>query len=89
MGVPCVTMAGFVHAHNVGVSLPHQVGLTNLIAQTEDEYVSEALELASNIPLLSSLKMCLWERMLKSKISDGHNFVHGLESTPKAMAPVL
>lgn len=81
MGVPCVTMAGSVHAHNVGVSLLHQVGLTNLIAQTEDEYVSKALELASNIPLLSSLRMCLRERMLKSKISDGHNFVHGLEST--------
>jgi len=74
-------MAGSVHVHNVGVSLLHQVGLTSLITQTEDEYVSKALELASNIPLLSSLRMCLRERMLKSKISDGHNFVHGLEST--------
>jgi hypothetical protein len=55
--------------------------LTNLVAQTEDEYVGKALELASDIPLLSSLRMCLRERMLKSKISDGHNFVHGLEST--------
>lgn len=26
MGVPCVTMAGLVHAHNVGVTLLHQVG---------------------------------------------------------------
>lgn len=26
MGVPCVTMAGSVHAHNVGVSLLSKVG---------------------------------------------------------------
>lgn len=26
MGVPCVSMAGLVHAHNVGVTLLHQVG---------------------------------------------------------------
>ena len=26
MGVPCVTMAGSVHAHNVGVSLLKKVG---------------------------------------------------------------
>ena len=26
MGVPCVTMAGAVHAHNVGVSLLSKVG---------------------------------------------------------------
>ena len=26
MGVPCVTMAGLVHANNVGVTLLHQIG---------------------------------------------------------------
>lgn len=26
MGVPCITMAGSVHAHNVGVSLLSKVG---------------------------------------------------------------
>ncbi|GLJ21935.1 hypothetical protein SUGI_0410680 [Cryptomeria japonica] len=49
MGVPCVAMAGSVHAHNVGVSLLHQVGLERLIAQNEDEYINKALELASDI----------------------------------------
>eukprot|EP00252_Welwitschia_mirabilis_P017638 TRINITY_DN3902_c0_g1_i1.p1 TRINITY_DN3902_c0_g1~~TRINITY_DN3902_c0_g1_i1.p1 ORF type:complete len:781 (+),score=128.19 TRINITY_DN3902_c0_g1_i1:254-2344(+) len=81
MGVPCVTMAGSVHAHNVGVSLLHQVGLSNLIGQTEDEYVSKALELASDVPALQSLRMGLRERMLKSRLCDGPNFVQGLETT--------
>lgn len=31
MGVPCVTMAGSVHAHNVGVSLLTKVGKNYLI----------------------------------------------------------
>ncbi|KAE8731118.1 putative UDP-N-acetylglucosamine--peptide N-acetylglucosaminyltransferase SPINDLY [Hibiscus syriacus] len=37
MGVPCVTMVGSVHAHNVGVSLLSKVGLGHLIAKNEDE----------------------------------------------------
>uniref|UniRef100_A0A0C9RQE7 Probable UDP-N-acetylglucosamine--peptide N-acetylglucosaminyltransferase SPINDLY n=1 Tax=Wollemia nobilis TaxID=56998 RepID=A0A0C9RQE7_9CONI len=81
MGVPCVTMAGSVHAHNVGVSLLHQVGLEKLIAQNEDEYISKALELASDIPALSALRTSLRDRMLRSQLCDGPNFVQGLEST--------
>lgn len=33
MGVPCVTMAGPVHAHNVGVSLLSKVGKKLLFSQ--------------------------------------------------------
>ena len=33
MGVPCVTMAGLVHANNVGVTLLHQVGNTLVFYQ--------------------------------------------------------
>lgn len=31
MGVPCVTMAGSVHAHNVGVSLLSNVGMESTL----------------------------------------------------------
>jgi len=31
MGVPCVTMAGSVHAHNVGVSLLSNVGMESIL----------------------------------------------------------
>jgi predicted O-linked N-acetylglucosamine transferase (SPINDLY family) len=31
MGVPCVTMAGSVHAHNVGVSLLSNVGMKSTL----------------------------------------------------------
>ncbi|KAL2503047.1 putative UDP-N-acetylglucosamine--peptide N-acetylglucosaminyltransferase SPINDLY [Forsythia ovata] len=81
MGVPCLTMGGAVHAHNVGVSLLTTVGLSKLVAKNEDEYVQLALQLASDISALSSLRMKLRDLMLKSPLCDGSKFTQGLEST--------
>eukprot|EP00262_Sarcandra_glabra_P010160 TRINITY_DN2508_c0_g4_i1.p1 TRINITY_DN2508_c0_g4~~TRINITY_DN2508_c0_g4_i1.p1 ORF type:complete len:618 (-),score=71.05 TRINITY_DN2508_c0_g4_i1:81-1706(-) len=81
MGVPCVTMAGSIHAHNVGVSLLSKVGLGHLVAKNEDEYVQLALQLASDVTALSNIRMSLRELMLKSPVCDGANFILGLEST--------
>ncbi|KAF3441625.1 hypothetical protein FNV43_RR15540 [Rhamnella rubrinervis] len=85
MGVPCVTMAGSVHAHNVGVSLLGNVGLEHLIAKNEEEYVQLALHLASDITALSNLRMSLRELMSKSPVCDGPKYVLGLESTYRNM----
>ncbi|KAK7345311.1 hypothetical protein VNO77_15912 [Canavalia gladiata] len=85
MGVPCVTMAGSVHAHNVGVSLLSKVGLDHLIAKNEDEYVNLALKLASDVSALQNLRMSLRELMSKSPLCDGANFTLGLESTYRQM----
>ena len=50
MAVPVVTLratgAGATHAQNVGVSLLTQVGLTELIANSEDHFVEIAVNLA-------------------------------------------
>nr|CAD1838623.1 unnamed protein product [Ananas comosus var. bracteatus] len=85
MGVPCVTMAGSVHAHNVGVSLLTKVGLGRLIAKTEDEYVRLAVQLASNVSALQDLRLTLRDLMLRSPVCDGTKFVRGLESTYRNM----
>ncbi|BBN09875.1 protein O-GlcNAc transferase [Marchantia polymorpha subsp. ruderalis] len=85
MGVPCVTMAGNVHAHNVGVTLLHQVGLGRLVAKTEDEYVNKSIDLASDSNMLNTLRLGLRERMLKSHLCDGPNFVRGLETTYRTL----
>ncbi|XP_043701507.1 probable UDP-N-acetylglucosamine--peptide N-acetylglucosaminyltransferase SPINDLY isoform X1 [Telopea speciosissima] len=81
MGVPCVTMEGSVHAHNVGVTLLSKIGLAHLIAKTEDEYVQLALQLASDFMALSNLRMSLRDLMMKSPVCDGPNFTLGLEAT--------
>ncbi|KAL3654612.1 hypothetical protein CASFOL_001597 [Castilleja foliolosa] len=85
MGVPCVTMGGSVHAHNVGVSLLKTVGLSNLVAKNEDEYADMALQLASDITALSKLRMKLRDLMLKSPLCDGSKFTQGLESSYRNM----
>ncbi|XP_065855634.1 probable UDP-N-acetylglucosamine--peptide N-acetylglucosaminyltransferase SPINDLY [Euphorbia lathyris] len=85
MGVPCVTMAGAVHAHNVGVSLLSKVGLGHLIAKSEDEYVQLALQLATDVTALSNLRMSLRDRMANSPVCDGSKFTLGLESAYRNM----
>ncbi|CAJ1884715.1 unnamed protein product [Sphenostylis stenocarpa] len=85
MGVPCVTMAGSVHAHNVGVSLLTKVGMEHLIARNEDEYVELAQKLASDISALHNLRMSLRDLMSKSPLCDGAKFILGLESTYRNM----
>ncbi|XP_011046928.1 PREDICTED: probable UDP-N-acetylglucosamine--peptide N-acetylglucosaminyltransferase SPINDLY [Populus euphratica] len=85
MGVPCITMAGAVHAHNVGVSLLSKVGLGHLVAKNEEEYVQLALQLASDISALSNLRTSLRELMSKSPVCDGPNFTLGLETTYRNM----
>ncbi|XP_024966467.1 probable UDP-N-acetylglucosamine--peptide N-acetylglucosaminyltransferase SPINDLY isoform X1 [Cynara cardunculus var. scolymus] len=80
MGVPCVTMGGSVHAHNVGVSLLTAVGLEHLVAKSEDEYIRLALELASDVMALSNLRMDLRNLMSKSPLCNGSKFMIGLES---------
>jgi predicted O-linked N-acetylglucosamine transferase (SPINDLY family) len=49
-GVPCVTLAGGCHAHNVGVSLMTAVGLSEQwVARTEQEYVDLAVRAALDV----------------------------------------
>ncbi|KAL6133672.1 hypothetical protein ACLB2K_065906 [Fragaria x ananassa] len=85
MGVPCVSMGGSVHAHNVGVSILSKVGLGNLIAKNEEEYVQLAVQLASDITALSNLRMSLRDLMSRSPVCDGPKFTLGLESAYRNM----
>ncbi|GAQ83123.1 N-acetylglucosamine transferase [Klebsormidium nitens] len=80
MGVPCVTMAGGTHAHNVGVTLLKQLGLECLTAHSPDEYVTTAVRLASDIPRLAAMRAGMRDRMLTSPLCDGPSFVRDLES---------
>ncbi|KAL0338664.1 UNVERIFIED_CONTAM: putative UDP-N-acetylglucosamine--peptide N-acetylglucosaminyltransferase SPINDLY [Sesamum angustifolium] len=85
MGVPCVTMGGSVHAHNVGVSLLKTVGLSNLVAKNEDEYVEMAVQLATDITALTNLRMKLRDLMIKSPLCNGSKFTQHLESAYRNM----
>ncbi|KAI3432719.1 hypothetical protein D9Q98_004262 [Chlorella vulgaris] len=80
MGVPCLTLAGSCHAHNVGLSLLTAVGLHHdWVAHSVDEYVSKAAALTQDLPRLAALRAGLRQRMLQSPLCDAPTFVRQLE----------
>ena len=79
MGVPVITLAGASHVGRVGVSQMSNLGLQELIAKNQDDYVNIAVELAGNIEKLSALRNGMRERMLASPLMNVERFTRNLE----------
>jgi len=79
MGVPVVTLAGSTHAARVGMSILTNVGLTELIALTPDQYVDIAINLAINPVRLYNYRRCLRAQLLSSPLTDAPAFTTSLE----------
>ncbi len=80
MGVPVVTIMGDRHAGRVGASLLNQIGLTELIAATEDAYVDISTALARDPIRLAALRSSLRPQMAASSLCDGRAFVRKFEA---------
>jgi protein O-GlcNAc transferase len=85
MGVPVITLAGSVHLSRVGVSLLSNAGLPELIAQSPEDYVSIATELAGDLPRLADLRRTLRQRMETSPLMDAAQFARDVESAYRAV----
>jgi predicted O-linked N-acetylglucosamine transferase (SPINDLY family) len=85
MGVPVVTLTGKTHASRVGVSLLNNIGLSELIANTTEEYVRLAVELAGELPRLSELRSTLRQRMEGSPLMDAPRFARDIEAAYRTM----
>ncbi len=85
MGVPVITLAGQSHVSRVGVSLLSNVRLPELIAQTSDQYIQIATELAQELPRLIDIRSSLRERMSKSPLMDGPRFARNIEAAYRQM----
>jgi predicted O-linked N-acetylglucosamine transferase (SPINDLY family) len=79
MGVPVVTLVGETHVARMGLSILSAVGLTELIAYTEAEYLTICLKLVNNIDDLQNLRASLRERMKASPLMDAPTFTRHLE----------
>jgi len=79
MGVPVVTIAGDAHVSRVGVSLLNNLGLPELVAKTEEEYVAIAVNLSSNLSRLNWLREHLREGMTRSPLMQAEKFTQELE----------
>ena len=80
MGVPVIALEGHRHSARVGSSLLHQVGLPELIAANEAEYVEKAVVLGGDVERLKAMRGGLRERMLNSPLCDGPAFAKKFES---------
>jgi predicted O-linked N-acetylglucosamine transferase (SPINDLY family) len=79
MGVPVVTLEGDRHAARVGASILSCLGLGELVAHNEDEYVQIATRLAAPDSRLNVLRRSLRSRLSESPLTDGARFTTHLE----------
>lgn len=80
MGIPVVTLRGPTALQRAGSSIASNLGLTELIADTEDEFVAAAVRLASDRERLSTLRAGLRARLSASPLGDTARFARHLEA---------
>lgn len=85
MGVPVVTLAGRTAVGRGGVSVLHDVGLPELIAETPQEYVQIATNLAGDLPRLAELRRTLRLQMQASPLMDAPRFARDIEAAYRQM----
>jgi predicted O-linked N-acetylglucosamine transferase (SPINDLY family) len=85
MGVPVITLRGHRHAGRVGASLLTQLGLTDLIADSIEEYVEIAVALAGDPRRLDELHRILRPRMAASTMCDERGFACKMEAAFRSM----
>ena len=85
MGVPVVTLAGDRFISRMGVSMLTSLGLSELVADTPEDYVAIAARLAGDINRLAALRAGLRERMANSPLTDAKRFTLNLEKAYREM----
>ena len=85
MGVPVVTLAGETPVSRAGLSQLTNLGLPELVAHSEAEYVAIAEALAQDHARLARLRSTLRDRMQNSVLMDAPRFARGVESAYRSM----
>ena len=80
MGVPVLTLPGPLPPARVGASLLTTLGLPELIASSETDYIVRATALARDLPRLAGLRAGLRERMQRSPLMDAPRFARAVET---------
>jgi len=85
MGVPVITLNSDRHAGRVGISLLTSLGLKEMIADTEQEYIDIAVSLAKKTELISHLRQNLRKLIFKSDLCNAVKFTQDLETVYREM----
>jgi predicted O-linked N-acetylglucosamine transferase (SPINDLY family) len=85
MGVPVITRIGPTVVGRAGWSQLSNLNLTELAAQTDEQFVMIAADLAADIPRLAELRRTLRQRMQQSPLMDGARFARNVEAAYRQM----
>ena len=85
MGVPVITLAGQTHAARVGVSLLSAVGLPELIADSTEDYLQKAIDLASDRERLQMLRGNLRDRMKAAPLTNARLITQSVETAYRTL----
>jgi protein O-GlcNAc transferase len=80
MGVPVVTLVGQTSFGRAGLSQLTNLGLPELIAHSEAEFISIIRDLAGDLPRLAELRRTLRQRMEASPLMDAKAFARDMEA---------
>ena len=85
MGVPVITLVGKTIVGRAGLSQLSNLGLTELVAHTPDQFLQIAAHLANDRPRLTELRATLRQRMETSPLMDAGRFARNIEAAYRTM----
>jgi predicted O-linked N-acetylglucosamine transferase (SPINDLY family) len=85
MGVPVVSLAGGTSVSRAGLSILNNLGLPDLVAFSEDDYVRIAVDLAGNLSRLTKLRTTSRGRMEASVLMNAPHFARQVEAAFRSM----
>lgn len=85
MGVPVVSRAGDRHASRVGVSLLNNAGLADLVAESDEQFVEIAAQLAADFDTLNTIRGALRDVVKGSRLTDESAMAHDLSDALRRM----
>ena len=85
MGVPVIALRGDRHAGRVGASLLSRIDAADLVAETQADYIDNAVALANDRDRLSALRRDLRSRMRRSPLCDATAFTRDIEAAYREM----
>jgi len=85
MGVPLVTLRGMTFAGRVAASLLSAIGVSELIAETQEQYEAIALSLAKDSNAMSAIKRKITDGVSCGTLFDTPRFARNIEAAYKVM----
>jgi protein O-GlcNAc transferase len=85
MGVPVLTMTGNRHAGRVGKSLLKCIGLDDWVADSPEQFIIRATDLAADLFGLAAMRQGLRDRLAASLLCDSDAFACKVEAAYRGM----